>query len=367
DVSIENHTMRPLAGQAIQDFEQNGHPIDTGLGLGQDHKALGAPLNRFTNGYSFEGLNNKSSEVIKTKEETVEVANNYTPSTGSRNHVVSPTSTTGQTETVPKKVYPRDPMEDRFDIERKAWEYCGKTQDRFLNQIMEEKLNMKHEERMDERRKQKLSEWQRRLEERESNLNDREARILEAEPYLPVVKKLQEMKLALEHALPWIEAMKEVSQTQNLNLREAALYVAQELRLNRELGGMKKQIESANQELTFIEMATIQKQEALTVLTDLKKKGVTEQQIVQLINFADEWDKYWSTIFQNQSNGNLQQPGFCKGNNPPPNGSCFGYPSSNGNSNNNNGYGGGPSMTDLIRLNLLQNQTTKMLDKMGPR
>jgi len=33
-------------------------------------------------------------------------------------------------------------------------------------------------------------------------------------------------------------------------------------------------------------MATIQKQQALTVLIDLLNRGVTESQIVQLINFA---------------------------------------------------------------------------------
>ena len=39
-------------------------------------------------------------------------------------------------------------------------------------------------------------------------------------------------------------------------------------------------------------MATIQKQQALTVLIDLLNRRVTESQIVQLINFAGEWNKY---------------------------------------------------------------------------
>ena len=49
-------------------------------------------------------------------------------------------------------------------------------------------------------------------------------------------------------------------------------------------------------------MATIKKQQALTVVEDLINRGVTESQILQLINFAGEWSKYW------QTNGNLQQP-----------------------------------------------------------
>jgi len=54
-------------------------------------------------------------------------------------------------------------------------------------------------------------------------------------------------------------------------------------------------IEKANQELALINMATIQKQQALTVLIDLLNRGVTESQIVQSINFAGEWDKYWQS------------------------------------------------------------------------
>ena len=64
-----------------------------------------------------------------------------------------------------------------------------------------------------------------------------------------------------------------------------------------------RRIERAKQELALINMETIQKQQALTVLMELLNRGVTESQIVQLINFAGEWDKYWTT-----SKGNLQQP-----------------------------------------------------------
>ena len=162
------------------------------------------------------------------------------------------------------------------------------------------------------------------------------------------------MKLTLEDALPWIETINEIAQMQNTDTNHVAIFVTQELTLNRQLGGIQKQIASAKQELALINMATIQKQQALTVLMDLINRGVTESQILQLINFAGEWDKYWQST---TSNGNLQQPVATNGNGnlqQPKNGS-----NNPGSSNGNNGF----SINDLIRLNL-KSTTTNMLNRM---
>ena len=79
---------------------------------------------------------------------------------------------------------------------------------------------------------------------------------------------------------------------------------------------------------------------AIASLVDLKSNyGVTEGQIVQLIKFAGEWDKYWSN-----GKNNLQQPVAT-------------------NSNGNN-----LSMNNLIKLNLLKSTTERamnMLNRMG--
>ena len=154
------------------------------------------------------------------------------------------------------------------------------------------------------------------------------------------------MKLALEDALPWIETIREKAEAENVDIRTTAINVAQELRLYRQSGGIQKQIARANQELTLINMETIQKQQALTVLIDLLNRGVTESQIVQLINFAGEWNKYWQS---STTNGNLQQP--VNGSNNP-------------GSSGGNGYGGNFSINDLIRLNLLKSTTTNILTRM---
>lgn len=79
-------------------------------------------------------------------------------------------------------------------------------------------------------------------------------------------------------------------------------------------------------------MTTIQKKQALTVVEDLLNRGVTQEQIIQSINLVD-WDRYWST-----SKGNPQQP-------------------------NNPGNNGGPTMRDWLRPNLLNQNTTRQLNR----
>ena len=186
----------------------------------------------------------------------------------------------------------------------------------------------------------KMQLWLRkRLEQREFNLKDRETRVFEAEPFLSVAKQLQNLGMGMEEALPWIETIWEKAEAENVDIRTTAINVVQELRTYRQSGGIQKQIERANQELALINMATIQKQQALTVLIDLLNRRVTESQIVQLINFAGEWNKYWQS---STTNGNLQQP-------------------VNASNNPGNGYGGNFSVNDLIRSNLLKSTTTNLL------
>jgi hypothetical protein len=238
---------------------------------------------------------------------------------------------------------PSTPVEERLRQEKVAWDYYGPAWMGILKQIRREKDQRRHELLVIDRRKQKLSEWKKRLEQMQYDLTTREVRILESEPFLPLARQLQEMKLALEDALPWIETVKELAQMQNMDIKAAVVQVAQELRLYRQSWGIQKQIERANQELALINMESIQNQQALAVLRDLLNRGVTESQIVQLINFAGEWNKYWQS---SKTNGNLQQP--VNGSNNP-------------GSSGGNGYGGNFSINDLIRLNLLKSTTTNLL------
>lgn len=85
----------------------------------------------------------------------------------------------------------------------------------------------------------------------QSDLTTRENRIRESEPYLSLAKKLQEMRLTLEDALPLIEKITEVAQMYKMDTKAAALYVAQELTLNRQFGGIQREIEMAKGNIEY--------------------------------------------------------------------------------------------------------------------
>src|SRR5262249_33122944 len=85
---------------------------------------------------------------------------------------------------------PSTPVEERLRQEKVAWDYYGPAWMGILKQIRREKDQRRHELLVIDRRKQKLEEWRKRLEQRESNLKDRENRVFEAEPFLSVAKQL---------------------------------------------------------------------------------------------------------------------------------------------------------------------------------
>ena len=125
---------------------------------------------------------------------------------------------------------------------------------------------------------------------------------------------------------------------------------------------LQKQIERANQELALINMTTIQKQQVITVIEDLKNKGVTESQVVQLVNFAEEWSRYWSTA--QPPNGSLQPPGSpLVPNLQQPSGPPNGNLQQSNNGSNNSGYGGGNISTNELRLNLLKSNIARSIVK----
>jgi hypothetical protein len=110
-----------------------------------------------------------------------------------------------------------------------SWDHYGPAWMGILKQIRREKDQRRHKLLVIDRRKQKLSEWRKRLEQMQYDLTARESRILESESFLPLARQLQEMKLALEDALPWIETMREKAEAENVDIRSAAINVAREL------------------------------------------------------------------------------------------------------------------------------------------
>jgi hypothetical protein len=164
---------------------------------------------------------------------------------------------------------------------------------RILREIKREKAQRHHELLLIERRRQKLEEWKRQIDQSKYDLEVREARCLEVEPFLPVARRLQDLKIGLEEAIPWLETIHEKAEAERVDQKTAAYRLAAELRLYRQIAGIQKAIERAQQQLSVLDMFTAQKQQALSMLMNLQAKGVTEAEIVNLVNFAGRWNKQW--------------------------------------------------------------------------
>jgi hypothetical protein len=148
--------------------------------------------------------------------------------------------------------------------------------------------------RVIDRRKQKFVEWK-------AKLDSREAKVCEVEPFLPLARKLQEMKLVLEDVQPLITEIDEVTQMQNTDNKQAILYLIQQLRLNRAFGDVQRQIEIAQGQLKMLNTICAQKERGLSTLTELQNKGISLDAIYGLSKILDleRMGKEWNPLADN--------------------------------------------------------------------
>jgi hypothetical protein len=76
------------------------------------------------------------------------------------------------------------------------------------------------------------------------------------EPFLPVARRLQDLKMGLEEAIPWLETIVEKAESERIDEKTAAYRVAAELRFYRQFAGIQKAIEQAKQQLSVLDMFT---------------------------------------------------------------------------------------------------------------
>jgi hypothetical protein len=207
-----------------------------------------------------------------------------------------------------------------------------------------------HRRRVLERKEEQLRHEREYIENSRNDLAVRESLVIAVEPLLPLARQLWESKIGFDLLLPWIETIREKAQTANVSMDIAAISAAQEIRNYRHVGGVSKCLQQIQNQILTLDTLYMHKQEAIGILMDLQSRGISETEIVRLVNLAGEWNKYWQSSKTNV-NGNLQQP--VNGSNNPG--------SSNGTFS---GYGGNLSINDLIRLNLLKSTTTNILTRM---
>jgi len=153
-------------------------------------------------------------------------------------------------------------------------------------------------------------------------ISNREGKIMEAEPFLSLARRLQNTGLEFEAILPWIETVTKVAQ--GTDPRTAAQYIAYELSAFRKLGGLQKELESAQKQLEILKTATAQREIGLNMIAELENKRVSLDVIYELSKVLD-LEKIaaelkirtdpWSNFSRSVNNG-LGQNGYTNGYNP---------------------------------------------------
>jgi len=124
------------------------------------------------------------------------------------------------------------------------------------------------------------------VEQKERNFLIREADLLEAEPFLSLARRFQNMGLEFDAILPYIEFLREQA-ARGIDSKTAATFMIHEIKSYRQLGGIQKELVSARHQLQMLKTATAQRERGLNMLAELENKGVSLAVIFELSRVLD--------------------------------------------------------------------------------
>jgi hypothetical protein len=160
---------------------------------------------------------------------------------------------------------------------------------------------IQHQRQELEREKQQIAQIKRNIDQQRYNLQ-------ELEPFTPLARQLQAMKVDITTFMPWAESVQEYAITHNTDLTTAAFDIVKNLRAWKNLEAVQNAIEKAKKQLVDLNTVTAQKEQALTTLLNLQVAGFSEKEISELIRLVNMWNKQWPGI-GSQGNGSSSTNG----------------------------------------------------------
>jgi hypothetical protein len=161
---------------------------------------------------------------------------------------------------------------------------------RLWARILEEKKQLGQEYLLINKEKELIAYERRNLELEKKQLDyDRrnlDARLQEVEKYrdiLPSAKKLRdEMGVDFHEITCWIEVIMERSETERISRKAAITLIVQDLKSYNELNTIQKAIKERQQDLEVLNIAVEQTQQAYRSLVNLRSKGISDTEIIEL-------------------------------------------------------------------------------------
>jgi hypothetical protein len=127
------------------------------------------------------------------------------------------------------------------------------------------------------------------LEEQKRNLEHREAKLSEVIDLIPSAKELKSMGVEFTYAIAWINTIREYASKKMIDERSATWRLAEDLKSWLELGGLESAIENATHQLSLLNVALEDQKLAIATMVDLRKSGMTEDEIADLTRVVSEW------------------------------------------------------------------------------
>jgi prefoldin subunit 5 len=159
-----------------------------------------------------------------------------------------------------------------------------------MSEVNNAKIKRRHELELIQQKWQELEQEKKNIVQLRHDLEARENRLVELQPLIPSAKQLQAYGIDINQFLPWIETIHEKAEIEKIDIKLAAYNLAQELRLYRQLQGLQKSLQLTQKQLEMLNVAILQKQQAISTLISLQGAGMTDSEIVELIKLVKMWN-----------------------------------------------------------------------------
>ena len=133
------------------------------------------------------------------------------------------------------------------------------------------------------------------LRRREKALQDNskrlEERMAKCQSVLPLCEQIFQIRIGISELLAFHTAVSEKAEMQNLSMESAAYRVIEDIQDYEQLGGMKKQQSDVSMQIYTLNQLSGRQNKAIMALFKLQSLGVTDDQILNMCRFFEEYGR----------------------------------------------------------------------------
>ncbi len=137
--------------------------------------------------------------------------------------------------------------------------------------------------------KRERKKFDERKKEFEAAEDDLAQKIRSVKDLIPIAAKLKEIGFEFSHANAWIHVIKEYASKKMIDERTAVWRLCDDLKSWQELDGFETAIQNAKHQLELLDIVVAEKKAAISTLVDLRKSGMTENEIMNLTRVVNGW------------------------------------------------------------------------------